>query len=182
MLVPENSHERFVRLLTEHEGIIRASIRSVIQRTEDVAEIMQSVSVVMWRKFDSLTDSTGFAKWACVIARYEILKFKRARARDRFQFDEELISLILEEGAEELPARTARLAHLEACLEKLPESRKALVLQAYAEGCTIKHLAERLGRSQDGLYQLLRRIREELRHCMEFQLGSDDSIPKANNR
>ncbi|NBV34190.1 MAG: RNA polymerase subunit sigma-24, partial [Proteobacteria bacterium] len=121
MLVPENSHERFVRLLTEHEGIIRASIRSVIQRTEDVAEIMQSVSVVMWRKFDSLTDSTGFAKWACVIARYEILKFKRARARDRFQFDEELISLILEEGAEELPARTARLAHLEACLEKLPE-------------------------------------------------------------
>jgi RNA polymerase sigma-70 factor (ECF subfamily) len=94
---------------------------------------MQSVSVVMWRKFDSLTDSTGFAKWACVIARYEILKFKRARARDRFQFDEELISLILEEGAEELPARTARLAHLEACLEKLPESRKALVLQAYAE-------------------------------------------------
>jgi len=133
MLVPENSHERFVRLLTEHEGIIRASIRSVIQRTEDVAEIMQSVSVVMWRKFDSLTDSTGFAKWACVIARYEILKFKRARARDRFQFDEELISLILEKGAEELPARTARLAHLEACLEKLPESRKALVLQAYAE-------------------------------------------------
>ncbi len=179
MLENEHSHERFVRLLTEHEGIIRASIRSVIQRSEDVAEIMQSVSVVMWRKFDSLTDSAGFAKWACVIARYEILKFKRARARDRFQFDDELISLILEEGAQEIPARAARLAHLEACLEKLPESRKALVLQAYAEGCTIKHLAARLGRSQDGLYQLLRRIREELRYCMEFQLGSDESIRKA---
>lgn len=79
MLDPEHSHERFVRLLTEHEGIIRASIRSVIQRTEDVAEVMQSVSVVMWRKFDSLTDSAGFAKWACAIARYEILMFKSGR-------------------------------------------------------------------------------------------------------
>ena len=179
MLENEHSHERFVRLLTEHEGMIRASIRAVIQRSEDVAEIMQSVSVVMWRKFDSLTDSAGFAKWACVIARYEILKFKRARARDRFQFDEELISLILEEGAQEIPARAARLAHLEACLEKLPESRKALVLQAYTEGCSIKNLAAHLGRSQDGLYQLLRRIREELRYCMESQLGSDESIRKA---
>ena len=59
------------------------------------------------------------------------------------------------------------MAHLEACLEKLPDSRRALVLQAYAQGCSMKALAERLGKSQDGLYQLLRRIREELRQCVE---------------
>lgn len=175
-----HSHERFITLLTAYEGVIRASIRSVIQRPEDAAEIMQAVSLTMWRKFDSLTDSTGFAKWACVIARYEILKFKREKARDRFQFNDTLMAVILEEGAQEIPARTRRMAHLEACLEKLPESRRALVLQAYAQGCTMKVLAERMGKSQDGLYQLLRRIREELRQCVEFQLSSEDTMPETN--
>ena len=163
----EDSHERFIALLTQYEGIIRASIRAVIQRPEDVAEVMQAVSLVMWRKFDSLTDTKGFAKWACVIARYEILKFKRGKARDRFQLDESLVALIINEGAEEIPVRTGKMAHLEACLEKLPDSRRALVLQAYAQGCSMKALAERLGKSQDGLYQLVRRIREELRQCVE---------------
>lgn len=173
MLDSTHSHERFIALLTEHEGVIRASIRSVIQRPEDVAEIMQAVSLAMWRKFDSLTDSTGFAKWACVIARYEILKFRREKARERFQLDDVLVALILEEGAQQIPLRVGRMAHLEACLEKLPESRRALVLQAYAQGCSMKVLAERIGKSQDGLYQLLRRIREELRACVESQLASD---------
>jgi RNA polymerase sigma-70 factor (ECF subfamily) len=180
MLDSEHSHERFITLLTEYEGVIRASIRSVIQRPEDVAEVMQAVSLTMWRKFDSLTDSSGFAKWACVIARYEILKFKREKARDRFQLDDTLIALILDESAHEMPAHAARMQHLEACLQRLPEPRRALVLQAYAPGCSMKALAERLGKSQDGLYQLMRRIREELRQCVESQLARDGGVLPTN--
>ena len=176
MSISEDNHERFISLLTLHEGVIRASIRAVIQRPEDVAEIMQTVRLTMWRKFDSLTDPTGFAKWACVIARYEILKFRRDKARDRFELDEALIAKIVDEGSSEFSMRSGKMAHLEGCLEKLPEARRALVLQAYSPGCSMKMLAERLGKSQDGLYQLLRRIREELRSCVESQVARHGSF------
>jgi len=169
-----NGHEKFIELLARHEGVIRASIRAVVRRPEDVDEIMQSVSLTAWRRFDSVTDVEGFAKWACVIARYEILKFQRAKARDRFELDEALMAKIVDEGAEETKTRSSRMAHLQECLNKLPELRRLLVMQVYAPGCSMKDVAERMGKSQDGLYQLLRRIRLELKTCVEVQASRTD--------
>lgn len=167
MPTSNESHETFIALLTRHDRVIRATIRAVIRRPEDVDEVMQAVSIVAWRKFDSVTDSEGFAKWACVIARYEILKFRRGKARDRFQLDEALVEKITSEAAEEAPVRGRRIAYLEACLRRLPDARRELVMQVYEPGCSIKDLAAALGKSADGLYQLLRRIRLELKRCVE---------------
>jgi RNA polymerase sigma-70 factor (ECF subfamily) len=164
------SHENFIRLLLRHQAGIRAFIGAVVYRTEDIDEIMQCVSLVAWRKFDSLVDPEGFGRWACVIARHEILKFQRSKARDRFVLDEGLVERILSEGEEELPAREYRLSLLGRCLDKLPESRRELLLQVYSPGCTIRVVAEKLGRSEDGLYQLLRRLRLELKDCVELGL------------
>ncbi|MCL4177253.1 MAG: hypothetical protein KJ072_05860 [Verrucomicrobia bacterium] len=84
------AHEAFIMLLLLHEAGIRAFIRTVVHRAEDVDEVMQAVGLVAWRKFDSLTDREGFGRWACVIARYETLRFLRTRARDRFVLDTDL--------------------------------------------------------------------------------------------
>jgi len=171
-----NNHEKFIELLTKHEGLIRASIRAVIRRTEDVDEVMQVVSLTAWRRFDSVTDVDGFTKWACVIARFEILKFQRSKARDRFELDETLMAKIVDEGAEDLLVRGRRMELLDDCVKRLRESRRSLVLQAYAPGCSMKALAERLGKSQEGLYQLLRRIRLELKRCVDLHLGKDGEL------
>ena len=80
---------------------------------------------------------------------------------------------IVDEGTEDLLARSRRMEFLNGCLKKLPESRRSLVLQAYAPGCSLKALAERLGKSQEGLYQLLRRIRLELQRCVDLHLAQD---------
>lgn len=74
---------------------------------------------------------------------------------------------------EEFPARDFRLSLLGHCLEKLRESRRQLLLQAYASGCTTRAIAERLGRSEDGLYQLLRRLCLELKDCVELGLAQE---------
>jgi len=79
----EDQHQTFISLLTRHEPVIRASIRAVIWQQEDIDEILQRVSIVAWQKFNTLIERDGFAVWACVIARYEILKFKRDKVRDR---------------------------------------------------------------------------------------------------
>ncbi|MFT5469088.1 MAG: RNA polymerase sigma-70 factor (ECF subfamily) [Verrucomicrobiales bacterium] len=166
-------HETFIALLTKHEPVIRASIRAVIRRPEDVDEVMQAVSIVAWRKFDSMTDVEGFPKWACVIARYEILKFQGKKSRDRFQLDAALAEKITTEGVEETPARSQRISHLEVCLGQLPESRRSLVMEAYEPGRSIKDLAISQGKTTDGLYQLLRRIRLKLKRCVEGRTAKE---------
>ena len=163
--------DAFITLLLRHEGMVRAAIRAVVHRAEDVDEIMQAVSLVAWRKFESLTDREGFGRWACVIARHEVLKFQRARARDRFVLDEALVERILEEGETECEVRGRRLTLLERCLEKLPEARRELLMQVYSPGCTTRAMAKRMGKSEDNLYQLLRRLRLELKHCVELGLA-----------
>jgi RNA polymerase sigma-70 factor (ECF subfamily) len=170
---PQSSHEAFITLLLRHEPMVRAAIRAVVLRAEDVDEVMQAVSLVAWRKFDSLTDREGFGRWACVIARHEVLKFKRSRARDRFVLNESLVERIMEEGASECELRDARLSLLERCLNKLPAARRQLLLQAYSPGCTTRAMAELLGRSEDSLYQMLRRLRLELKRCVELGLAAE---------
>lgn len=169
-------HLTFISLLSKNEGIIRASVRAVIWRDEDIDEIMQRVSIIAWQKFETLLDYEGFSKWACVIARYEILKFKREKASDRFQLDPNLLEKILVEGEDESNLRSKRMTQLESCLKKLPEDRQHFILQSYRPGCTIKILAKELGKSQDGLYQLLRRIRLELKRCVDLQISTEDNL------
>ena len=163
----ENSHEQFVALLSRHEPVIRATIRTVIRRPEDVDDVMQRVSIAAWRKFDTLAELDQFPKWACAICRYEILNFQRGKARDRLQLDEKLVEKIVTEAEEEVSDHNRRLSLLETCLNKLPEDRRKLMLQVYEPGNSTKDLAPTLGKSVDGLYQLLRRIRLELKRCVE---------------
>ena len=92
---------------------------------------MQEVSVVGWRKFDELDHPDNFRAWACGIARYEVLMYRRKVARDRFVLSDELDQLVAEEGIEELGLRQQQLEALEGCLEKLPEERFLRVHRSY---------------------------------------------------
>jgi len=98
---PEH-REQFVRLLVRNDRAIRAWLRSLLPTLDDVDEVMQEVSVVAWRKFDQLDDPENFRRWACVIARYEVLMYRRKKARDRIVLGQEVEKLIADEGLEEL--------------------------------------------------------------------------------
>jgi RNA polymerase sigma-70 factor (ECF subfamily) len=166
-------HEDFLRLFLRHEGELRAFIRACLPCAADVDEVMQEVSLVAWRKFASLEDKTQFGRWACLIARFEVLKHRRTHARDRLVLDEDIIEKLAEEAAEEAPRRSRQLVALDHCVAKLPRERRELALAAYAPGVSIRDLAAQLGRTEGSLYQLLARIRQELLHCVERTLAKE---------
>lgn len=174
-------YEQFVRLLTRHESAVRAFIRVGVSAWSDVDEVMQEVSLVAWRKFDSLDAPEGFAQWLRVIAKYEVLKYRRSRARDRLVLDEEIVQTLLDEElattAGDVDPRHDQRTALEQCLEKLPIARRELVLKAYAPERPIQAIAEQLGRTPAALYQLLSRIRRELAECVERTLASTGNSP-----
>ncbi|MGI9472755.1 MAG: sigma factor, partial [Rubripirellula sp.] len=105
--------EQFVRLLTRHDRVIRAFLRSLLPTFGDVDEVMQEVSVAAWNKFSSLDDPENFCRWACGSARIQVLRYRRAKARDRIVLGEEVERLIADEGVDELVERQEQLTALE---------------------------------------------------------------------
>jgi RNA polymerase sigma-70 factor (ECF subfamily) len=162
--------EDFVRLLSQHEPMIRAYLRNLLPSYEDVDQVMPDVALVAWRKFSQLEDHDAFARWACVIARYEVLTYRRNKARDRLVLDPDIIARIADEAEEELPLRSQQMKALEQCLQKLPDQRRELVLSCYSPNNSMRDIAARGSRSENSLYQLLRRIRMELEQCIKRNL------------
>ncbi|MDC1406091.1 sigma-70 family RNA polymerase sigma factor [Akkermansiaceae bacterium] len=172
----DDNNELFLRLLTRHDPAIRAYVRASIPDPADVADVMQEVSVIAWKKFSTLEDpETGFGKWASVIARYEILKFRRGKARDRLVLDSDIIELLAEEGVDEAPEREQWIKTLKYCLEKLPQSRRELLMSAYHPEASIKELADTMNKQPNALYQILSRLRLSLADCIERETAQEPS-------
>jgi RNA polymerase sigma-70 factor (ECF subfamily) len=170
-------NEGFLRLWTHHEPELRAFVHACLPRAEEVDEVMQDVSLVAWRKFSSLVDLAQFPRWACLIARYEILMARRRHARGRLVLDEDIVAKLADEGAEEMSVRHQQLDALDTCIARLPRERRELALAAYAPETSMKELARQVGRTEGSLYQLLARIRQELLHCVERTLAKEAHTP-----
>ena len=133
------------------------------------------MSIAAWRKFSSLDDHDAFGGWACMIARYEVLMTRRRFARDRLVLADDVVQLLADEAAGELPLRHRQLEVLDECIAKLPREQRELALAAYAQDTTMRDIAGRLNRSEGAMYQMMARIRKVLHSCMEQSLvrGAD---------
>ena len=146
-------------------------IRNGVRGQMEVDEVMQRVSLIAWKKFGQLNDPGGFPKWAATIARFEIMKFRRERAKDSLQFNDTVTEMLMTESIEETEIRDHRIHLLEECLKELPEDRRELVMQAYKSESSMKKLAELIGRTPEALYQMMSRLRMTLLLCVERKMG-----------
>jgi len=87
-----DSHDSFLRLYVECEESLRGFVRSLLPTLEDAREVMQETAAVLWKKYDQLDDPKNFRRWAFGVARFEVLAYRRDKARDRHIFGEELIT------------------------------------------------------------------------------------------
>lgn len=163
----DRHYEEFVRAFTHHEPQLRAFVRSLLPSWNDVDEVMQETSLVLWRKWSDFDPESDFIKWGCVVARFEVLKHRRRKARDRHVFDADVIELLAEEGAEEAGSLDRQRYALDKCLGELPENQRRIVMAAYAPGRTIKETAAQTGKSATALYKTLNRIRAALLRCVD---------------
>lgn len=168
-----DKHELFLMLFTANEAAIRAFVRRLVPTRQDTADVMQGITLVLWRKFDQLDDRDGFRKWAFRVARYESLGWLRDKGRDRHVLSEDLLHLVAEEAARDESWLAAQRDALDECLEKLPQPNRQLVLAAYAPEAEIQQVAQRSGRTVGAFYQWLHRIRLQLVECTRRTLGTE---------
>lgn len=174
---PESSqYELFVELFARNEGNLKAFVRSMLPTWHDADEVVQQVALVAWRKFDQFDPQSSFIKWVCVIARFEALAYRRKMARDRLVFSEDLISLMAEEGTEEMPQRHAENKALEKCLQKLPNKQREFVTLAYTPGITAKSISDKEGVRPGSFYMRLNRIRKQLLVCIQKTIQEEEGL------
>jgi RNA polymerase sigma-70 factor (ECF subfamily) len=171
-MAASDKHESFISLLSKHGGMLRGMIRNGVRGHTEVDEVMQRVSLIAWKKFGQLNDPSDFPRWAAAIARFEIMKFRRERARDRLQFNDRVTQMLMTEAIEETEIRDHRIHLLEECLDELPEDRRELLMQRYKSEASTKELAKLIGRTPEALYQMMSRLRMTLLLCVERKMGN----------
>jgi RNA polymerase sigma-70 factor (ECF subfamily) len=142
-------------------------ILALVHNLTDADDLFQRTCLVMWRKFEDFDEGSNFVRWACAVARLEVLDFLRARRRKPLLLSEDLqhqLAMVQAEASAELVAD--RQAALAACLEKLSSVDRRMVEMCYGGNGTIEQAAANLGRSKHSIYNSLRRIRTALLECV----------------
>jgi RNA polymerase sigma-70 factor (ECF subfamily) len=122
--------------------------------------------LVLWRKFDIFQDHQDFRRWAFGVARYEVLAWRRDKARDRLVLSDTALEALAAQVSDDVPRLDKQRAALEHCLDKLAEQQRSLLKAAYAPEARLDQLAKESGRTIESLYKMLQRLRGRLLECV----------------
>jgi RNA polymerase sigma-70 factor (ECF subfamily) len=164
-------HDRFLRSFTASELAIRAYVRRLVPTRADADDVMQEVSVVLWKKFEEFREDGDFRAWAFGVARFAALAWRRDKARDRLVLDEHVVAKLASETAEQEPHLLRQREALEKCMKNVQPEQRELLMRAYQPESRIQDVASRSGRSIPGFYQWLHRVRRMLLDCIRRRIS-----------
>ena len=176
---PADCYDQFVALFARHERAVRGVIRSMLPSLQDTDDVMQEVGVACWHKFAEFkikTDESkdAFFRWACVVARFEVLKFRRKCARDRLVLSDETIHLLSEDAEHRSVNAERERQALEDCLNSLNTEVQRLRLSVHTRGDSVANIARQLGQNVRRLYSRINALRDILGECIRQKLVAGD--------
>ncbi len=163
------------RLLMQHRATLYGYIFACVRNHADAEDILQNVCVAVTESIDRLTDEAGFLPWAREIARRRVLAHRRTARREQ-PCDPDLVRCLAEaaDRVEERRPASVQQQALMACLESLPPASRRLIVSRYdgsVDGAD--QLAGVFGRSVQGIYAQIKRIKQALRQCVERRLAAE---------
>ena len=167
-------HDQFLRSFTAHEPAVRAYIRRMLPSRADADDVMQEVSVVLWKKFGEFREGADFRPWAFGVAKFEVLAWFRDKGRDRLVLDEDVVAKLAIDSQEKETQLSEQREALESCMEKVKPEQRDLLMQAYQPKSRIQEIAKSSGRSVAGFYQWLHRMRGSLLNCIRQSITTGE--------
>lgn len=164
----------FVRMFAAAEREIHRYILVFVPNEADALEVFQETCVILWKKFQAFPSERDFTGWACRVAYYEVLKFRKRQGRDHLRFGDDVLDAIAEERLVMSDSLEARRRALVSCLEKLSPRDRELINCRYDGRRTAKQVGEELGRPMNTVYKALDRIRRQLFECVTRALRAEE--------
>lgn len=165
----------FMRLYSNAYPKIFRFILTLIPCRNDADEIMQETSLVLWRKFGEYQIEGNFTRWACGIARIEVLRLMDRKKRFAALFDEQLLAQIAATHAKYEELLEIRREFLMQCKHQLPEKDLYLLQLIYESDHGAKTAASIMSQPLSTIYRHLDHIRNALFRCIERKMNAENS-------
>jgi len=172
---PEDRQELFTRLLVANQNRLFAFIFTLIQDRTAANDVLQEVSVVLWKKFEHFDPETDFAAWAMSVARYSVLEWRRAQKRNPMILDEELLAKLADEAVSVSCEQDERIETLHRCIEGLSPAQRNLLVRRYVHNTSVVDIATHENHTRMAVYKRLNKIHAILLECIRRRLAMEGS-------
>ena len=162
--------ERFTRHWTKAQPVVSAYIGSMVPDFHQAEDLLQSVAVVLLRKFGEYDERRPFVGWAIGIAKNEILSSRRTHARSSLSFHPELLDAVAAAYEEMSPEVSRRARVLQECLDKVDGHAWRMLRMRYEKSMKPGEIAARLGVAAGNVRVTLSRLRSSLQDCVDRRL------------
>jgi RNA polymerase sigma-70 factor (ECF subfamily) len=169
----DDAQTRFLKLHMAQQRPLYGFILAAVRDPVEADDLLQQVTLILWKKFEEFREGSPYLPWAFGIARYEIASHFRRQGRG-----ERRVSMdILDQVAPELEAQEGRLERergaLAECVRTLPEPLRELLRLRYDEGTSLRELASRLGQSLAAVNMKIVRVRRALLDAARPRLAGE---------
>jgi RNA polymerase sigma-70 factor (ECF subfamily) len=175
-IIPPERNKELVSLLMKHQRRIFSYIYTMVPNREDSEDLLQETCLTICEKFTDFAEGTNFLAWACQIAFWKVRAARKKFATAKVIFNQELMDTVSDTMFEMAKELDVRHESLNACLQKLNERDRIMIMTRYEPGCNAQTAYDVCGRSIQATYKALSRIRKLLFDCVTFEQAVRDNI------
>jgi len=151
--------------------VIQLYLRSLLPTQNDVEDVFQETSLVMWREFDRFEAGTNFGAWACSIAFNQVRAWRTRQQRERLRFSDDMTQLLSDEFIEHSDHYDDYIQALDRCMEHLPTHQRVLINKRYHQEMPFEAIANEVDRPEASIRAIVSRVRKSLRECVSRRMN-----------
>ena len=166
------SHETVLAELLKIRDRATAFCFVVLRDFQAAEDAYQEAAMTVVRRIGEYTGA-GFEKWFWTIQRNVLGTRIRSSRRSPIQVGSDLVQRLEALSSEPtVSSAEENVNDLMKCLERLPERSRALLNLRFMENLPCAEIAQRLGRSLESTYALIKRLRQQVRECVQARAQS----------
>ena len=158
---------RFQRLCCEELPYLRGGVFRIVGNADDTDDVIQEALLRAYRQANSFRSEANLRSWVYRIAvncAFDLLRDRKRQAEAGRQF-------AVETAGQKDDADEAMLAELERAVAKLPELYREAVVWGCLSDLSGSKAAERLGCSENTLYQRVFKAKQMLKRKMTQEVA-----------
>lgn len=162
------SDAEFVKLLSKHHNALLCHILFLWPHYEEAVDIMQNTSMLMWERRGDFQLGTNFVAWGKKIAYYQVLDFRKKKARQqKVIFSEEMVNSIAQNQCFQESFEPSMVQRLSRCLDRMSANDQKILRLKYWKSISTSEISKALRMSVRTVYYHLARIQGMLLMCVE---------------
>lgn len=160
---------RVMNELVKAQLSLFAYICALTANSQDARDILQETNLKISKQAASYDPSRPFIKWAKTLAVYEVMTYRKKQQRNRLIFSDDVFDTVVEQAEND---HALEIEHyfrfLEQCIDKLPPVLRQVIEIRYLDDCSLRAVAQQLGRTTNAVALLLMRARRALSDCVHL--------------